>query len=182
MSEYRDNNATAGPLWEELDRRFRAPLMAYFVKRVRDRGDAEDLTQEVFIRLTRHPDKPSSDSADAYVFMIASNLLKDRGRHNISRKTSAHRSLSDTSESFATPHNLVEDRTPERVIAARQTLSSVLSALGELNDRTRKIFILSRLENMHHRDIAALFGISVSAVEKHVMRAISHLTARFLLS
>jgi len=167
-------------LWQELDRRFRAPLTAYFIRRVYDRSEAEDLTQEVFIRLTRHPDKPLGDGADAYVFMIASNLLKDRGRYQASRRTHAHRSLSEIEENVTTPLNLIEDRTPERVYSGRETLVEVLGALRELNDRTREIFILSRLENMHQRDIAALHGISVSAVEKHVMRAINHLAARFL--
>jgi RNA polymerase sigma factor (sigma-70 family) len=166
--------------WDDVDRRFRAPLMAYFYRRVGERRDAEDLTQEVFIRLARHPDKPSSEGAEAYVFVIASNLLKDRGRYRVSRKTTSHRSLSDIQQTVTTPLNLVEDRDPERVIAARETLREVVAALGEMNERTREVFVLSRLENMHHRDIAAMYGISVSAVEKHVMRALGVLTARFL--
>ncbi len=169
-----------GELWEQLDKRFRIPLMAYFMRRVRDRAEAEDLTQDVFIRLTRHPDKPGEDGAEAYVFMIASNLLKDRGRYKISRKSGAHRSLTDLTENITVPDNLIEERTPERVYAARETLHEVVDALKELGDRTREIFILSRLENMHQRDIAALHGISVSAVEKHMMRAMNHLAARFL--
>lgn len=182
MSDQAHEGVDEGELWQGLDQRFRAPLMAYFIRRVHDRGEAEDLTQEVFIRLTRHPDKPSGDGADAYVFMIASNLLKDRGRYQASRKTSAHRSLTDVEENITTPLCLIEDRTPERVYSGRETLAEVLGALAELNGRTREIFILSRLENMHQRDIAALHGISVSAVEKHVMRAINHLAARFLVT
>ena len=38
----------------ELDRSFRGPLLAYFLKRVKNRNEAEDLTQEVFIRLLNH--------------------------------------------------------------------------------------------------------------------------------
>jgi RNA polymerase sigma factor (sigma-70 family) len=180
MANQDDRLATGNPLWEDVDRRFRAPLMAYFFRRVGDRRDAEDLTQEVFIRLTRHPDKPSEERAEAYVFMIAANLLKDRGRHRISRQAAAHRSLSDIVLNVTTPQNLVEDRDPERVFAARETLQDVIAALGEMSERTREVFILARLENMHQRDIAALYGISVSAVEKHIMRALGVLTARFL--
>lgn len=169
-----------GQLWQELDGRYRAPLFGYFFKRVQDRGEAEDLTQEVFVRLTRHPDKPQGEAANAYVFMIASNLLKDRARARASRRTSAHRSLENILENTINTPNLVEDRNPERVLLGRETLKDVLSALGELSDRTRDVFILSRLENVHHRDIAALHGISVSAVEKHVIKATVHLSARFL--
>ena len=72
---------------------------------------------------------------------------------------------------------LVEDVSPERVLLARETLAEVLGALAELEDRTRDIFILSRLENLPQREIAALYGISVSAVEKHVAKAVLFLAS-----
>jgi DNA-directed RNA polymerase specialized sigma24 family protein len=103
MADSNDSPDIGTAQWQALDDRFRKPLMAYFLRRVGDRSEAEDLTQEVFVRLTRHPDRPSGDGAEAYVFMIASNLLKDRGRHQLSRKVSAHKSLSDVSENIATP-------------------------------------------------------------------------------
>ena len=180
MSRPPENANEDSRLWAELDARFRMPLFAYFLRRVQDRAEAEDLTQEAFIRLTRHPDKPHGQGAQAYVFTIAANLLTDRARMQQSWKTKWHRSLADVLDSGTITPNLVEDRTPERVLVARETLKDVLAALGELGERTRNIFILSRLENMHHRDIAALHGISVSAVEKHVIKALAHLGARFL--
>ncbi|MBY8829153.1 RNA polymerase sigma factor [Hephaestia mangrovi] len=181
---HKDRNADVtnetGRLWQELDRRYRSVLFGYFLKRVYDRGEAEDLTQEVFARLTRHPDKPQGKAADAYIFVIASNLLKDRARAQVSRRASAHRSWENAFENAINTPSLVEDRHPERVLIGRETLDQVLLALGELSERTRDVFILSRLENMRHRDIAALHGISVSAVEKHVMKGMAHLGARFL--
>ena len=51
-----------------------------------------------------------------------------------------------------------------------------------LSERTRDIFILARIEHMHQRDIAKLFGISVSAVEKHVMKALSQIGKRLVRS
>ncbi len=63
-----------------LDARFRAPLMAYFLRRVGSRSEAEDLTQETFIRLMSARSLDHVAQADAYVFRIASNLLNDRAR------------------------------------------------------------------------------------------------------
>ena len=165
---------------DDLYGRFRRPLLAYFLKRVRDLGEAEDLTQEAFIRIARHREKTESEGALAYVFTIASNLVKDRARLRASRQTSEHRSLGSHTEDVVASALLIEDRTPERVIIGRETLKEVVGALEELGERTRDIFILSRLENMNHREIAALHGITVSAVEKHVMKALAHLGARFL--
>jgi len=93
-------------------------------------------------------------------------------------KTPYDPDLLDEKNAFSA--NLVEDRDPERVLVGRQTIRDVLDALAELGERTRDIFILARLENVQHREIAAMYGISVSAVEKAMMKAMAHLGARFL--
>jgi RNA polymerase sigma factor (sigma-70 family) len=168
-------------VWKDLDRRFRAPLTAYFFRRVHDRGDAEDLTQEVFIRLAKRPDKNNGETLEAYVFKIASNVTADWGRSRASRRANAHRSLADISEDIAISNILIEDRTPERVLAGKEALKDIETALSELTKRTREIFLLSRMEHVHHREIARLHGISVSAVEKHVLRAVAYLSGRAFL-
>jgi RNA polymerase sigma-70 factor (ECF subfamily) len=73
----------------------------------------------------------------------------------------------------------MEERSPERVLLARESLTKVLACLDELGEKTRDIFILFRLENMKQKDIAALYGIGQSTVEKHVMKAALHLAVRF---
>ena len=81
--------------------------------------------------------------------------------------------------SFAKSGDLVEDRGPERVLEGYESLTEVLAALDELSRRTRDIFILFRLENMKQKDIAALYGTTQKAVEKHVLKAVMHLAQRF---
>lgn len=164
--------------WKDLDRRFRAPLTAYFYRRLQDRGEAEDLTQDVFIRLARRPDQNNGETLEAYVFKIASNVLTDWNRSRASRQAGAHHSLTDIAESVIIPNILIEDRTPERVLAGKDALKDIEKALSELSDRTREIFLLSRMEHVHQRDIGQLYGISVSAVEKHILKAVAYLSAR----
>jgi len=159
--------------WDRLDDRFRMPLRSYFTRRVRNRGDAEDLTQEVFLRLARHPDRNRGETIAAYVFKIASCVLLDWRRQQMSHRSAAHQAWHEG----PLPGALVESLTPERVVAAKQSLRDIEAGLSELSDRTREIFILSRIENIQHREIAQLHGISVSAVEKHVLKAASHLSA-----
>jgi RNA polymerase sigma-70 factor (ECF subfamily) len=74
---------------------------------------------------------------------------------------------------------LIEDRGPDRILLGQEQLEIVFEALAEVSQRTRDIFVLYRLENMKQRDIAALYGVSVSAIEKHVVKALAHLTERF---
>jgi RNA polymerase sigma-70 factor (ECF subfamily) len=126
----------------------------------------------------RQARQPRDETVQAYVFVTAANLLKDRDRQRISHRTRAHCSLDEVSEMSAGAFALVEGRDPERVLTGKDTLREFVSALEDLNERTRDIFVLSRIEHMHQGAIAKLFGISVSAVEKHVMKALNHLGTR----
>jgi len=167
-----------GELRGALDARFRSPLMGYFVTRVGSRDEAEDLTQEVFVRLMALSSLSEIDRADAFVFRIASNLLRDRSR-KAKRWRWQTKSPLDPYAIDEFVKELVEDRGPERVLMGRETLAEVLRALDELGDRTRDIFLLFRLEGMKQQEIAVLHGIARSTVEKHVMRAVQHLARRF---
>lgn len=156
----------------ELDTRFRAPLMCYFLKHVGDRAEAEDLTQQVFVRLLARGD---GEAQAPLVFRIAVNLLRDRRRLLIRRgQPLPIDDAGDLTDLGLAP----EDRTPERVLLSRERLSDVLRTLDRLGERTRDIFILFRLENRSHADIAALLGCSRSTVEKHVMKATCALLLR----
>ena len=68
--------------------------------------------------------------------------------------------------------------TPERVLLGKQTLSDVMAALNDLPERTRNMVILHRIEGLKYWQIAEQYGISVSAVEKHMIRAMAHLARK----
>jgi RNA polymerase sigma factor (sigma-70 family) len=141
-------------LMRELDARYRIRLMNYFLRRLRNSTDAEDMTQETFLRLVTSDTFRSAEQADAFVFRVANNLLHDRTRREI-RQRRAGRTEYDE-ERVA---QVAEDR--------------------ELGDRTRNIFILFRLEGMKQKEIAELYGMGLSTVEKHIMKAVLHLAKRF---
>ncbi len=164
-------------LRERLDARFRAPLMSFFLRRTGDRQDAEDLTQEVFVRILRRGEEPPTEYAEVFIFKVAANLLRDRARQAGARHKADHFSL-DPVDPDAAP-GLIEDLGPERVLLSQEALAAALRALEELGERTRDIFVLYRLERMKQREIAALYRISVSAVEKHIARASEHLSLVF---
>jgi RNA polymerase sigma factor (sigma-70 family) len=156
---------------------FRRPLLSFFLRRVKDAGEAEDLTQEVFSRLLRERPSDSIANANGYIFRIAVNLLRDSARRETVRNATL---LSDVYAGRVTNlvAELVEDRNPERVLLAKDKVRGVLRALSELPERTRDMYILFRLENMKQRDIANLYGLSPSSVEKEITRASLHLAMR----
>jgi RNA polymerase sigma factor (sigma-70 family) len=171
------NTVSGALLRDELWARFSGPLMSFFLRRIRDRALAEDLTQEVLLRIIRASDLDLIDNAESYVFTAAANLLKDYRRRTLRNPTLSSRPLE---EALADEihSQLVEDRSPERVLLGEATLAEVLQALDELSELTRSVFILFRLENVKQKDIAALYGIGQSTVEKHVMKAVLHLATR----
>jgi RNA polymerase sigma factor (sigma-70 family) len=166
------------PEAERLYAAFRQPLIRFFMRRVQDPADAEDLTQDVFSRLLRQPRGAEVTDIGGFVFQIAINLLRDRARRQQIRNEAQ---LSDVHSGRVaeTIAEIVEDRDPERVLLGREGIQQVVRVLGELSERTRDIYVLFRLEKMKQRDIAELYGISQSTVEKEVMRATLHLALRF---
>ncbi len=162
---------------EELDSRFRGPLFSYFLRRTKNASEAEDLTQETFARLVGSRTFEHADEAPAFVFRVASNLLRDRARF-ARRSGNSPVSGGGSSEEEAAP-KLIEVLDPERVLLARERLNEVMACLDELGERTRNMFILFRLEGMRQKDIAACYGVSLSTVEKNVTTAIIRLAKRF---
>ena len=168
---------------ERLAARFRRPLMSFFLRRLHDRDEAEDLTQEVFLRILGRDDRVPVENPEIYIFRIAANLLRDRARKALTHHQGEHASLDATDAEFADSgrlaSGLVEDRGPERVLLSQESLSEAMRALEELGPRTRDIYMLFRIEKLKQRDIAALYGMTVSAVEKHIAKAGVHLSRRF---
>ena len=157
---------------EEIDRRFRKPLLSFF-RRNSHAQDAEDLTQEVLVRMLRHPGT-EIESLGSYVFRVASNLLRDTARRAATRRRE-----DGSPDPRAQASNIaVEEIEPERVLLAKERLEIAMQALMELPERTRDIFVYYRLEGMRQREIALHLGISVSAVEKHLMKAFEHIALR----
>lgn len=161
-----------------LDARFRRPLMSFFLRRVGGHAEAEDLTQQVFTRLVASETVAQADNVERFVFTIAANLLKDRAKSAAVRYEAAAPAI-DPELVAEVCREAREERSPERVLLGRETLADVFRTLDELGARTRDIFVLHRLENMKHREIAELLGIGVSTVEKHVIRATLHLARKY---
>jgi RNA polymerase sigma factor (sigma-70 family) len=153
---------------EDLSRRFRPALLAYFYRRTHDAVEAEDLAQEVFVRILKRGDVAKIQDARAYLFEIAASVFIDRGRRNHVRHLGQH-------SSFDADIHGSEDFASERIYLAREALERASAALRQMPERTRTVFVLRRLEGMRYGDIARRLGISVSAVEKQMVSAVTFL-------
>lgn len=151
---------------ERLIQRYGPALRSFFGRRTATPTDAEDLLQEVALRLARHDDFGSVQNVEGYVFTIASNILRDRKR----------RARTRPQEEPISPEYVEESAfSPERVLLGRQALDHLSLSLNDLPERTRTIFILCRIEGVAYQTVAAQLGISLSSVNKHMARAMDRL-------
>lgn len=170
-TEMRGADARETEMLAALSGRYRTPLLRFFAKRLPADADAEDLVQDVFVRLIRRARVSDIEKLDGYVFQIADNLRRDLLRQRLGRPVEPLETLDES----ALP---ADPLTPDRALEGKERLAQFLAALKELPERTATIFMLHRWDQMSHADIASLVGISVSAVEKHMVRAIAHLARR----
>ncbi len=127
------------------------------------------MVQQVFERLIKRGGVEGIGQIGGYIFQIASSVLSDNRRSQKVRHADDH-------EEFDPPRHGDVDFSPEHVFLVRERLARATAILLELPERTRVVFVLRRLEGMKYLDIAARLGISVSAVEKHMERAVVRLT------
>ena len=144
----------------------RVRLLAYFVGRTHNRDDAQDLAQETLFRLYCGK-RMALENKEAYAFGIAANVYREQVRKAVTRRTYEPEIGRKLSESTAGVLAL----DPERIVGSRMELERVSRALEDMPARTSTIFILFKVSGMRQADIAQQLGISVSSVEKHLVKA-----------
>ena len=145
-------------------------LRRFFTKRVGP-GEADDLVQEVFLRLQARAAGDAVENVERYLFRIANNVVVDRRRHDASHAITYL-------DPFDGAFDLPDEVSPERSLAARQTLDELGAAIRELPPRTREAFIFHRFEEMTYPVIAQRMGISITGVEKLIKRALAQLAVK----
>jgi RNA polymerase sigma factor (sigma-70 family) len=149
----------------------RPALVKYFKRKCRNTDEAEDLAQDVLVRSLRHAHWESPDQARGYIFRAAVNRWRDRGRMALT-----HGATVEWDESCVEQWD--EENSPEHVLTVEQELNRVAVALQELDERTQDVLMLIRLEQMKYAEVAEMLGISVSTVEKELIKALAHLARR----
>jgi RNA polymerase sigma-70 factor (ECF subfamily) len=130
----------------------------------RSREDAEDLIQEAFLRLHVYCQTHEVRQEEAFLVRTVQNLAVDAHR-----RSHANSYVEAPVESLAV---LDLHPTPDEDFALKQRLDQVRAVLDSLKPRTREVFLMHRIDGYSSRQIAATFEITVSAVEKHIARAV----------
>jgi RNA polymerase sigma factor (sigma-70 family) len=145
--------------WAERQR-----LLRRLSRVARDRDQAEDLLQSAFLRLAEYSRHNVVENEAGSLVRAATNIAVDEARRA--------RTRSERGGAMDQLLNISDERPlQDEVLLARERLSRVREAMLRLPERTREVFLLHRFAGLKYRDIAARFGITVSAVEKHVAKA-----------
>mgnify|MGYP001546461225 CR=1 FL=1 len=155
----------------------RADLVRFFTVRLRSASAAEDLVQDIYVRLSSRPDSADIQNPMAYLYCLGSNLMLDRLR---GERRTAHRDGAwlDSQTVRMGAEEVSPEPSAEAAVAARQRLASLVAAIEELGPQTQRVFRMHKFEGLSHPEVAAALGISRSAVEKHMMTALKHLLSR----
>lgn len=142
--------------------------------RARGGGEAaEDLLQELWLRLAAAPD-PAAAAGLGYMMRAADRLMIDRYR---SERQSALRDKAWAEAQPGMADGVAPAPGPERDLAARQEVARVERALADLGPRAAAILRRHRIDGLTQRAIAAEFGVSLSTVESDLRRAYAAILA-----
>ena len=163
--------AEPGIVWQDL----REPLAGFVARRVADPQDAEDVLQEVLLRIHRHSDELADDDrVMAWVHAIARNAIVDHYRRRAARPELPAGATLEF-------HDLSPGSDDPDADALRQELSACLRPLLErLPDKLRQALILTELDGLSQVDAALRLGISVSGMKARVQRGRAQLRSLLL--
>lgn len=167
--ERRRQQVTAQVLKQLFDEHA-VPLRSFLAARLGSRADLDDIVQDVFLRLAKvsNLDERMTDdrgSCRAYLFTIGSNLVMDLKRKQQVRSEYAQ-------EKYELDREHAGEASPETILAARQDLAVIKTAILSMPPAWRKVFLLSRVELMSYRQIANQLGVSVKQIEKYMSKAL----------
>jgi RNA polymerase sigma-70 factor (ECF subfamily) len=143
----------------------RTALRGYLRKLTRGAEDIEDLVQETYVRVCAMPAGVAVESPQALLFRIARNLAVDRARQARSRAT-------DDVADFEPLNVYSREAEPDAQADLHRRFESFCEAVDSLPPLCRRVFVLRKVYQLSHAEIAAVLGVSHSTIEKHVAKGL----------
>ena len=164
------------PLLAEYLRR-RGALIRFLAARAGSTAAAEDIAQELYLRLAARDRAVEVGAPSALLYRMAINLMLDRTRGEI-RSAARDGAWRQLSRSEMGGVDVADEPPADEAAASAQRLRQLVAAVGELAPQMGRAFRLHKLEGLSHAETARAMGLSVKAVEKHVSAALKALTAK----
>lgn len=151
----------------DLFRLYHRDLVRFVTRIVGSAADAEEIAQDTYLKVSQRGSQTAAiEHPKTYLFAAARNTAMDHAAR---------------SRSWLLPHDqsaaekvAAAEPLPDAVLHHRRRLERMSAALNELPAPCRRAFLLNKLHGMGHAEIARDLDVSVSMVEKHIMRALAH--------
>jgi RNA polymerase sigma-70 factor (ECF subfamily) len=173
LAAYREGDSRA---FETLLVRYRGPIFNFLLRSARDRGRAEELYQDVWMRVIERCDDFRGDAKfSTWLYTIARNLCID---HQRKMKFRGHASLDAPQPQSARPvGERVASFAPstEELASGGLVRERIAHAVQELPDEQREVFLLRQLQGFAFREIAEVVGAPVNTVKSRMRYALEHL-------
>jgi RNA polymerase sigma-70 factor (ECF subfamily) len=172
MLEVRGDNANA---FSELMLRYQGRVLTVLEHLVGDRDLAEDLTQDVFLRVFRaRKSYVPGSKFSTWLFTIVNNVASN-ARRSLSRRREVNVVGTDTSsiglQGMEQLAQAASGQMPTRQLDKAEMRDIVRMAVSELNERQRLAVLLNKFEGMSYADIAESMGLSPQAIKSLLSRA-----------
>lgn len=153
----------AVPSWDEIVRTHSARVYRLALRLTADAHDAEDLTQEVFIRVFRSLDNYVPGSFEGWLHRITTNLFLDRARRRARLRFDGFIDGAEDRLEDAVP-------TPERAFSEAMFDSDVETALAALPEGFRAAVVLCDVEGLAYEEIAEVLDVKLGTVRSRISR------------
>ena len=141
-------------------------IFSYAFYFLRNREDAEDVTQEVFIRLWNHMENINHKKIVAWLMQVAHNCCVDHARKRKGIQNTEK--IMETMDRIPDQNGL--DSNPERLLEDHENKEVLLSAMDALPDRTRSMLLLHYYQGLKYETIGSIFEMDAGAVKVAVHR------------
>ncbi|HEY0437082.1 MAG TPA: sigma-70 family RNA polymerase sigma factor [Phenylobacterium sp.] len=155
----------------------RPNLIRFLAARAGSMAAAEDLAQELYLKLAGRDRANEVENPQAMLYRMALNLMVDRARGEVraAARDTAWRQVARTELGGV---DISDEPPADEAAASAQRLRQLVAAVERLPPQAGRAFRLHKLEGLSHAETAQVMGLSVKAVEKHVSAAVKALTAR----
>lgn len=146
-------------LIEDSYKKYQRSVFLYIYYKIGNKEEAEDLVQDVFVRLMDYQQMLRVDTIKHFIFTISRNLLYDYLRHYYKR-------LEVTSYIYDQRETCTNE-TEEQVIA-RDLLFLEKKKVAQLSEQRRKVYMMTRFENKTLPEVSRILNLSSRTVENHL--------------
>jgi len=162
--------------FKELVEKYQKSLYYYCYRLCRNHADAEDLSQEVFIKVYQKIDQFREEAKiQTWIYRIASNGFIDRKRRKVFMIAEADNPERESNYDVAAIQSDKNDINPEKQAESAIMKTHIDTAMQKLSEKEKTAFILKHHNGMTIKEIAVLFKTSDGTVKSHLFRAVKKL-------